>query len=232
MNLKDYDIVKKLKGGNQAKSYLLKDNTVLKIFNNPLHISEIERYKYFLKNANDSFVFPFKFICDDNMLYGYIYKYAPGLTLEKCFENSNLTGLSNNSKLLEKDIDLLSDAEITLYDFHDENIIYDGKMYRVIDPDEYGLYIFKSSTDINDKEIYSTRLFVQSKNRTIHRIVICNLFISSLKQNPYTKLMLEKVNKYKKTTMFPSQIISEVKEQLDKTFIDDIKTLKELKKYR
>ena len=31
MNIKDYEVVKKLHGGNQSKSYLLKNGNVLKI---------------------------------------------------------------------------------------------------------------------------------------------------------------------------------------------------------
>lgn len=231
MNIKDYEVVKKLHGGNQSKSYLLKNGNVLKIFSMPYHVSEIERYKYFLKYKNDSFVFPLEFISDSDKLYGYIYKYIPGLTLSKCFNSSDLIGLSNNSKPLENDIDFMSDAGITLYDFHDGNIIYNEKKYRVIDPDDYGLYTLDTEITNSYGELYNPKLVVQNKNRSMHRIVICNLFISNLKSVPHTKLILDKISKYKKLEVFPSEIIMSVKDDLDRTFKDDIKTLDYLKRY-
>ena len=55
-----------------SKLYILEDGNILKLFKNPRDIGEIDRYRYMLNYDNESFVFPFEFIYDDEKFYGYI----------------------------------------------------------------------------------------------------------------------------------------------------------------
>ena len=64
MNLREIKNKKFLGKGNFSKCYLLDDGNVLKIFNKPKSLYEMDNFKYFIKYSNDSFVFPFEFIYD------------------------------------------------------------------------------------------------------------------------------------------------------------------------
>ena len=65
MNLEDFISKKLLKEGTTAKCFLLQNGNVFKQFNNPLSISDVERFKYFLNFENESILFPFDFIYDN-----------------------------------------------------------------------------------------------------------------------------------------------------------------------
>ena len=58
-----------------------------------------------------------------------------------------------------------------------------------------------------------------------------SLFISNLKSLKYTGLVLERIGQYRESSMLPSEIIMEVKNDLDKTFLDNINTLDDLTRY-
>ena len=139
MLLKEIGNKKILGEGRMSRCYLLEDGNVLKLFKHTRNLYEMDNFKYFLQYSNDSFVFPFDFIYDSRNFYGYIMKKAPGKTLKQIFSKSTLTNLSNHSYKLERDIDFISSGGIFIYDFHDENVLYDGNKYSVIDPDEYGV---------------------------------------------------------------------------------------------
>lgn len=200
--------------GRTARCYMLDNGNVLKLFNNAKSLIEIERFKYMLDYINDSFVFPFEFVYDSKKFYGYITKRAPGIILELAFSKSNLVDLSTNSEKLEKDIDKVSKGGIVLYDFHDQNILYDGKQYSVIDPDENG--------------IHKTKEYVNRFNQEAHRIMIGKLLEKNIENNKQTRYILEKVLEYKYSNMSPSQMLYQIKQDIYSYYKEDIKTIEEL----
>lgn len=201
--------------GFMAKCYTLENGNVLKLFNNPMNVSEIDRFKYFLKYSNDTILFPFEFIYDENTFYGYITKRALGQTLGQTFSNSNLLNLSTNSYKFERDIDFVSNGGIILYDLHEDNVLYDGNKYTVIDPDEY---------EKNDGFLYT-----KESNQAIHRFLINDLFYINLVKFKTSKMLLEKITKYKYLSIKPSQMIVQIKEDIEKYYKEDITTLDDIK---
>lgn len=214
MELKEINNKKYFNKGQTAKCYLLENGNILKLFNNKRDLSEIDRFKYMMEYANESFIFPFEFIYDSKKFHGYITKRAPGIIFESCFSKSNLVDLSKNSRVLERDIDYVSEGGITLYDFHDQNVLYDGKRYSVIDHDENGIY---KSVD-----------YAKNFNRESHRIMIGKLFEKNIEKGKDTEYILDKVCKYKYSDMRPSEMIGELKQDIDFYFKEDIKTVEEL----
>lgn len=200
--------------GGIAKCYTLEDGNVLKLFNHPRRVCEIERFKYFLEYANDSFLFPFEFIYDSEKIYGYITEKAPGVTLKQAFPTSNLLEMSKHSYKLEKDINFVSRGGILLYDMHDENVLYDGNKYSVIDPDENG-----RSSDLGS---------VFDSNHFIHRILISNLFLENLSKIKRTKVIKDKVTKYKYMSMKPSEMIVQVKDDMEKYYKENVDTIEDV----
>lgn len=211
------DIGKKtfLDKGKCSKSYLLENGNVLKIFNNPKDLSEINRFKYFLEYSNDSFVFPFEFIYDDKKFYGYITKFIEGKKLENIFPESSFLKLSTHSYKLEKNIDFISEGNIWLLDFHAENVLYDGNKYSVIDHDEDAIANYL--TDI------------KLRNKQAHRSLICNLFIENLSKFNIKRTVIDKINKYNVMRIYPSEMIIEIKNDLDKYFKEDIDSIEDIK---
>ena len=214
MELKEIKNKKYFNKGRTAKCYLLDNGNILKLFNSKRDLSEIDRFKYMMEYANDSFIFPFEFIYDSKKFYGYITKRAPGIILESAFSKSNLINLSKHSQVLEHDIDYISEGGIALYDFHDQNVLYDGKRYSVIDHDENAIY---RSVD-----------YAKDFNQESHRIMVGKLFENNIRNGKHTKFILDKVNQYKYSDIRPSQMIGEIKQDIDFYFKEDIKTIEEL----
>lgn len=217
MNLREISNKKILGRGAFSKCYLLEDGNVLKIFNRPKNLYEMEHFKYFIKYSNDSFVFPFEFIYDSGWFYGYIMKKAPGETFLCAFPKSNLENLSKHSVKLESDIDYISDAGIVLYDLHDENILYDGFKYSVIDPDENGI-----SRNI---------IYARENNNKTHSTLLCNLFLSNIEKASNTRLIRENIEKYKKMIIRPSDMIMQIKEDMENYYKEEINTVEDVKKF-
>ncbi|MBR6690808.1 MAG: hypothetical protein IKL65_05700 [Bacilli bacterium] len=218
MDLKEIGKKQFIDKGTTGRCYLLEDGNVVKIFNNPRGLYEIDRFEHFLYYENDSFMFPHDFIFDSKKFYGYITKYASGETLDRVFSKSNLLQLSTHSLKLEKNIDFVSSGGITLYDFHPRNLMYDGKKYSAIDHDEYGV-----GTDIEE---------IKRRNQSYHRILIGKLFLEKLDKFDYqhTKLITDKVREYMYSPIKPSEMIIKLKERIDREYKEDIKTLDDMDK--
>jgi len=214
MNLSEIDKKQFLGKGNMSKCYILEDGNVLKLFNCPRDVSEIERFKYFLKYSNNSFLFPFEFIYDSRKFYGYITKKAMGKTLSETFFKSNLLKLSKDSYKLERDMDFVSSGGIVLYDLHDDNVLYDGEKYSVIDFDESGI-----SSDIQ---------YASNANRRYHNILIGNLFLENLYKIKSSQIIIDKINKYKFMSIRPSEMIVQVKNDIEKYYNEDIDVLDDI----
>ena len=214
MRLEEIGKKEKFKVSRMARLYILEDGNILKLFKNSKDLYEIDRYKYLLNYDNESFVFPFEFIYDSEKFYGYITKRVYADTLESNFSKNNLLDLSNNSIKLEKDINYVSKGGIILYDFHSENILYDGKKYSLIDHDENAIYRHPDDA--------------KNTNQNYHRIVIGNLFLDNIENNKHTKLIKDKISKYKYMKMKPSEMIIRIKEDIDKQFNTDISKIENL----
>ena len=213
MNTEDFISKKLLKKGTTAKCFLLQNGNVFKQFNSPLNISDVERFKYFLNFENENILFPFDFVCDNKRFYGYVTKRAIGDTLTESFSSSNLEKLSTNSIKVEKNIDLVSQGKILMHDLHSDNVIYDGNLMQIIDPDEYGI-----------RDIYTVEE-IKDTNFKYYRTLISNLFINDLEINKNTQYVIDKINLYKYTGYRASEVIIKIKDDMEKYTKETINTV-------
>lgn len=213
MNIEDFMSKKLLKKGTTAKCFLLQNGNVFKQFNSPLNISDVERFKYFLNFENENILFPFDFVCDNKRFCGYVTKRAIGDTLTESFSSSNLEKLSTNSIKVEKNIDLVSQGKILMHDLHSDNVIYDGNLMQIIDPDEYGI-----------RDIYTVEE-IKDTNFKYYRTLISNLFINDLEINKNTQYVIDKINLYKYTGYRASEVIIKIKDDMEKYTKETINTV-------
>lgn len=213
MNLEDFISKKLLKKGTTAKCFLLQNGNVFKQFNSPLNISDVERFKYFLNFENENILFPFDFVCDNKKFYGYVTKRAFGQTLRESFSGSNLERLSTHSIKTEKNIDFVSQGKILMHDLHFDNVIYDGNLVQIIDPDEYGI-----------RDIYTVDE-IKDINFKYYRTLISNLFITNIGINKNTQYIIDKINFHKYTGYRASEVIINIKYEMEKYTKETINTV-------
>lgn len=215
--MKKEELMKKRKLGEGETSicYELQNQNVFNEFNSPLSLSEIEKFKHFLKYENKSFLFPFDFVYDEKYFYGYITKRARGLELHENILKSDLEKLSKASSVVEEDIDFISQGNILIRDLHAGNIIYDDEKLQIIDQNEY---IIKPNYDIVD---------VIGENSKTYRIMFTNLFKSYIFHNKESRFILQKLNKYENSGYSTSEIIIKLKEDIEKHYKEEINTLEE-----
>lgn len=214
MNIEDFMDKKLLKKTKKSKCYLLQNGNVFKQFNCPLSVSDVERFKHFLNYENESILFPFDFICDSKKFYGYITKRAIGQTLSECFLDSDLDKLSTNSIKVEKNIEFVSQGKILMHDLHSDNVIYDGNLVQIIDPDEYGI-----------RDIYTVEE-TKDTNFKYYRTLISNLFIVNMQgiKNRHADYFIDRVNCYKYTGYRASEVIMKIKDDMEKYTKEQIET--------
>lgn len=215
MNIEDFMNKKLLQKGTTSKCFILKSGNVFKKFNNPLKICDLERFKYFLDFQNENILFPFDFIYDNEKFYGYVTKRAVGQTLRESFLSSNLEKLSTNSIKVEKNIDFVSQGKILMHDLHSENVIYDGNLVQIIDPDEYGIRYSYSSDEIKDI------------NFKYYRTLISNLFITNIGLNKHTQYIIDRINLHKYSGNRASEIIIQIKDDMEKYIKGQIETVED-----
>ena len=213
MNIEDFMSKKLLKKGTTAKCFLLQNGNIFKQFNNPLCISDVERFKYFLNFENESVLFPFDFIYDNKKFYGYVTKRAFGQTLRESFSSNNLERLSTHSIKTEKNIDFVSQGKILMHDLHFDNVIYDGNLVQIIDPDEYGIRDIYTADEIKDI------------NFKYYRTLISNLFITNIGINKNTQYIIDKINFHKYTGYRASEVIINIKYEMEKYTKETINTV-------
>lgn len=219
MNIDDIKTIEKLGQGEFGICYLMENGYVLKKFNIPLPIVDLDKFKYFLKYKNDSIMFPVSFIYDDIYLYGHISKRAFGKRLVDTFSSSNLLDMSTHSIRLENNIKHISKGKIQMFDMHDENVLYDGKKFSVIDTDEY----------FNMGSLYTVKE-VEKVNIGYYKNMIKELTISSLSKFKYNRFIIDKVHKYENLNMSGSEMIYKIKCDLDKYYKEDIKSIEDIGK--
>ena len=213
MNKEDFISKKLLKEGTTAKCFLLQNGNVFKQFKSPLSISDLERFKYFFNFENENILFPFDFVYDSKKFYGYVTKRALGQTLSESFSSSDLEKLSTNSIKVQKNIDLVSQGKILMHDLHSDNVIYDGNLVQIIDPDEYGI-----------RDIYTVEE-VKDTNFKYYRTLISNLFITNIGLSKDTQYIIDKINLYKYTGYRASEVIIKIKEEMEKYTKEQIETV-------
>lgn len=217
MQKKEIGKKKFLGKGVLNKCYTLENGNVYKEFGKPLNLVEIDRFKYLLEYKNSSMAFPFDFVYDNNKFYGYITEKAPGIVMEKAFEKSNILDMSTNSIRVEKDIKYISNGLIMMYDFHDNNFMYDGKKFTIIDFDEY-----------NKMSIYS-KDEITKRNIKTYKGVFYRLFSENLKIGNNTNYILSRAQKYLHLDMSASEMLYQIKEDVDKYYKTDVNTPEEIK---
>lgn len=212
MNLDDFITKKLLNDGKNSKCYLLQTGEVFKQFKPAISPRDVEKFKYFLNYKNESFFFPFEFLCDGKEFYGYISKRALGQTLNESFSSVNLEKLSTHSIKVEENIRHISEGGILIEDLHGKNAIYDGESIKIIDTDDY---------KIVDDDIEK----IKQKNLNAYKTMICNLFVSSLGLNKHTQNIIDKINLYRYMRITASETIIKIKNEMEKCAKENVETV-------
>ena len=218
MNVNKIEDKKIISKGKYSKCYELESGSVLKIFNKPQSLTEIDKFRYMLKYKNENFLFPIDFVYDDKKFYGYIVKKAIGNPIKDVFSSSNLEELASHSAVLEKNISKISKGRILVDNFHEGNIMYNGKKFEVIDTDFY-----QAPVPFSPKEI-------KSDNLTHYRFIISRLLNENLKYSEDTKYVIEQVRKYVCKNLLPSDMIMLIKEDIEDYCKEEINTLDDFQK--
>lgn len=202
--------------GHEGVCYNLGNGNALKLYGDVRALSEIEKFKYMLKHKNESFLFPFEFIFDDEYFLGYITKKSLGITLEKSFNSLDLETLSTHSVPLEYNIKQLSQEKILLDDFHEGNIMYDKEKLEVIDTDFY-----ETNVDL-PLEI------IKKKNLDYYKLTIAGLLKRGIMCTKKTRYIIDKITKYEFLTMSGSEMLIKVKEDMEKYYKEQINKIEDL----
>ena len=202
--------------GHGGVCYDLGNGNALKLFSEVKSLKEIEKFKYMLKHKNESFLFPFEFISDNEHFLGYITKKSLGRTLEKSINGLNIEKLSTDSIPLEYNIKQLSKGKILLDDFHEGNIMYDKNKLEVIDTDFY-----KTDVDLPLEVI-------EKRNLNYYKLVISGLFRRGIMYTKETKYIIDRIIKYEYLTISGSEMLIKIKEEMEKYYKEKIDTIDDL----
>lgn len=130
--------------GKTAFCYRLPDNRVLKLYVNTISKREyFDKYEDMVDHlallssvSNDSFVGPEEVLIKGDKVIGYIYPFVDGCTIKTMKSSTSLSSLYRNfNKLIEDTIEV-GNNKFELIDVHNENILFDGDNYYVIDLDQ------------------------------------------------------------------------------------------------
>ena len=207
-----------LNEGLHGICYELENETVLKLFNASMPLFELKKFKYMMKHKNKSFLFPFDFVYDNERFYGYIMRKSLGQTLEKIFCGIDLEKFAKHSIKLEKDIMKISKAKILLNDFHEGNIMYNGKRLEVVDFDSYKI------------EKYTSEHSLIKQNLQDYKNLVIGLFEDSIgwdNLTPHIEYVLS-AQKYMHNNIFASETVLQIKEEMEKYYKEKIKTINDL----
>ncbi len=216
MRLEEIEKKEYIGKGFYSKCYDIGNGKVFKLFNNYMQLSDIEKFKYLLQYKNESFLFPFDFVYDEEKFYGYITKKSLGKRLDRNFGNFDIEKLSTHSILLEHNIKKLSEGKITIEDINETNILYDGEKLEVIDPDFY------------DKDMKLPLEEIQKRNLKNYKLTITGLLRGNIGYSKKTKYILEKITKYEYTNIPVSEIMIIIKEEMEKYYREKINTIDDL----
>ena len=221
MNINDYKDKKLIGEGEYSKCYEIPNNEVLKVFNVPRKLYTLEKFEYFKDYTNDSFLFPYSFIYDEENFYGYISKKAHGKTLSSVIDDYTFKNLSKNSIKLQENIDYISEGKILMNDVHQNNVMYDGNIFEVIDADFYDIW----SPDNVDR--------IKKTNAKSHRMMIIDLFLVPFfrqKKQYSHKYIVDKIKSYRFTDIKVNELILELQNDLENYYKEEITKLSSLEK--
>lgn len=159
--------------GFTSVCFLLKNNTVLKIYYNSKHKEQLFQSKnmidYFIKLnkiGNNSYIVPNILYLYKDELIAYSYPYQNSLMLSALSENTKINDLIDALNFLNEDTITISNFGFQNKDMTNHNILYDG-IFKIIDLDygEFANYSYEFLCDYNQrlilKSIIST-IFLQS----------------------------------------------------------------------
>lgn len=170
--------------GATGVCYELSNGNVLKIFNKPKKISNLEKYKSFLDYKNHTVIFPHEFITSLSKFKGHISIRAEGVKLNsEDFKGYKINDMYKGLVVLEKDIEYVSNGGIKMIDNHSGNMFYDGKKFSVIDVDSY--YI---SEGLKDKVLYKNQIRINE----IFYEIFCDYIDFDIKNRDKVKSLLRK----------------------------------------
>ena len=216
MKLEEIEKKEYIDKGDFSKCYDIGNHNVLKLFNNSMSIADIHKFKYLLKYRNESFLFPFEFVYDEENFYGYITKRSLGKKIISNFSSLDIEKLSTHSILLEHNIKKISEAKISIDDMNGSNILYDGKKIEVIDPDFYWI----------DKETNTSE--IQKRNLNSYKNTILVEFRANIGYYKKTNYVLQKILKYEYMPMTASTAMIKIKEDMEKYYKEEINTIDDL----
>lgn len=216
MRLEEIEKKEYIDKGYHSKCYDIGNDRVVKLFNKCMPLSEIDKFKYLLKYKNESFLFPFDFVYDEENFYGYITQKSFGKKLCNNFSNLNIEKLSTHSVLLEDNIKKVSQGKITLEDVNETNIMYDGEKLEVIDFDFYW---------IDEKSSFEK---IHKINSNSYKITILEQFRDNIYHNPKTIYILDKITKYEYMSINASDAMIRIKEEVEKYYKEKIDTIDDL----
>lgn len=185
--------------GSGAKIYKINNLEVLKVFRNILSSSIQDRFNYFKNIKANYFAFPTDSLYINNKLYGYKMDYKDGKMFNVLEDNILIKDLIYSLKKLDRDLHILDENNIKIFDLHGFNILYnkENNEINIIDVDEYGLYSkdtylynlkavinriirYLQLREFNLDKVYDINSFINEFNNEINRLQeICKFEIET-----------------------------------------------------
>ena len=207
--------VKVLGAGREGTCYLMPEGYVIKKLNDEYYESYIEKFEGI---DIQSFVFAFGGIIVNEFVIALMLRYIDGPEIVKVnFEKYELELLKNALNILSKDIKELSERGIKAIDVYERNILFDGKLFSLIDAQCYEFNSYPFLEGINNvtimKEIYKN-LF--SKNM----FATSFLLSSEFKDYLYDYYLLS----------HPGELIDGIKDEFYRKYHEELNTLDDMKR--
>ncbi len=185
--------------GSGAKIYKINNLEVLKVFRNILSSSIQDRFNYFKNIKANYFAFPTDNLYINNKLYGYKMDFKEGKMFNVLEDNILIKDLIYSLKKLDRDLHILDENNIKIFDLHGFNILYNeqNNEINIIDVDEYGLYSkdtylynlkavinriirYLQLREFNLDKVYDINSFINEFNNEINRLQeICKFKIET-----------------------------------------------------
>lgn len=204
MNIKSKNELKKYQRidddfGSGAKIYKINDLEVIKVFRNILSSSIQDRFNYFKNIKTNYFAFPTDNLYINNKLYGYKMDFKDGKMFNVLEDNILIKDLIYSLKKLDRDLHILDENNIKIFDLHGFNILFNelNNEINIIDVDEYGLYSkdtylynlksvinriirYLQLREFNLDKVYDIYSFINEFNNEINRLQeICKFEIQT-----------------------------------------------------
>lgn len=166
--------------GSGAKIYKINNLEVLKVFRNILSSSIQDRFNYFKNIKANYFAFPTDNLYINKKLYGYKMDYKEGKMFNVLEDNILIKDLIYSLKRLDRDLHILDENNIKIFDLHGFNILYNeqNNEINIIDVDEYGLYS-KNTYLYNLKAVINRIIrYLQLREFNLDKVYDINSFIN------------------------------------------------------